>query len=105
MEEEGGDIYESIEELWPDYPTEEDYLWNEDEYCLVSPYSYKKVSFEAFFLCNFDSPEAFLHEIRETGTPFGRKGIPGAKTRPGIRQSGCRLYLPHRKGNAKQELL
>ncbi len=32
MEEEGGEIYESIEEIWPDYPTEKDYLWNEDEY-------------------------------------------------------------------------
>ncbi|EIJ39445.1 DUF2795 domain-containing protein [Joostella atrarenae] len=31
MEDEG-DMYESIEEIWPDYPTEEDYLWNEDEY-------------------------------------------------------------------------
>ena len=27
-----GDVYESIEEIWPDFPTEEDYLWNEDEY-------------------------------------------------------------------------
>jgi hypothetical protein len=26
------DIYESIEEIWPDFPTEDDYLWNEDEY-------------------------------------------------------------------------
>ena len=32
MEEEGGEIYESIDEIWPDYPTDEDYLWNEDEY-------------------------------------------------------------------------
>ena len=24
--------YETIEEIWPDYPTDEDYLWNEDEY-------------------------------------------------------------------------
>ena len=32
MEEEGEEIYESIEEIWPDYPTEEDYLWNEYEY-------------------------------------------------------------------------
>jgi hypothetical protein len=32
MEEEGGEIYESIEEIWPDYPTDDDYLWNEDEY-------------------------------------------------------------------------
>ena len=31
MEDEG-DIYESIEEIWPDFPSEEDYLWNEDEY-------------------------------------------------------------------------
>jgi hypothetical protein len=25
-------MYESIDEIWPDYPSEEDYLWNEDEY-------------------------------------------------------------------------
>lgn len=25
-------IYDSIEDVWPDYPTEEDYLWNEEEY-------------------------------------------------------------------------
>ena len=31
MEDEG-DIYESIEEIWPDFPSDEDYLWNEDEY-------------------------------------------------------------------------
>ena len=31
MEDEG-DVYESIEEIWPDFPSEEDYLWNEDEY-------------------------------------------------------------------------
>lgn len=24
--------YESIEELWPDYPTKDDFLFNEDEY-------------------------------------------------------------------------
>ena len=30
--EDEGEIYESIEEIWPDYPTEEDYLWNEEEY-------------------------------------------------------------------------
>ena len=32
IEEEEGDVYESILEIWPDYPTVEDYLWNEDEY-------------------------------------------------------------------------
>ena len=25
-------IYESILDLWPDYPTKEDFLFNEDEY-------------------------------------------------------------------------
>ena len=26
------DIYESIEDIWPDYPTNEDFLFNEEEY-------------------------------------------------------------------------
>ena len=30
--EDEGDIYESIEEVWPDYPSKEDFLFNEDEY-------------------------------------------------------------------------
>ena len=30
--EDEGDIYESIEEIWPDYPSKEDFLFNEDEY-------------------------------------------------------------------------
>ena len=32
IEEEEEETYESILEIWPDYPTEDDYLWNEDEY-------------------------------------------------------------------------
>ena len=32
MEEEEEEVYESIQEIWPDFPTEEDYLWNEEEY-------------------------------------------------------------------------
>lgn len=32
IEQEDGETYESIVEIWPDYPTDEDYLWNEDEY-------------------------------------------------------------------------
>tara|TARA_B100000780_G_scaffold160555_2_gene112215 strand:+ start:2299 stop:2523 length:225 start_codon:yes stop_codon:yes gene_type:complete len=32
IEQEDGETYESIMEIWPDYPTDEDYLWNEDEY-------------------------------------------------------------------------
>jgi hypothetical protein len=31
-EEEDDETYDSIEEIWPDYPSEEDFLWNEEEY-------------------------------------------------------------------------
>jgi hypothetical protein len=31
MEDEG-EIYESIEDIWSDYPTKEDFFFNEDEY-------------------------------------------------------------------------
>ena len=30
--EDEGESYDSIQEIWPDYPSDEDYLWNEDEY-------------------------------------------------------------------------
>ena len=30
--EDEGDIYDSIEDLWPDYPTTEDFFFHEDEY-------------------------------------------------------------------------
>ena len=30
--EDEGDVYESIEDLWPDYPTKEDFLFNEVEF-------------------------------------------------------------------------
>jgi hypothetical protein len=26
------DLYDTIEEIWPDYPTKEDFFFNEDEY-------------------------------------------------------------------------
>ena len=32
LEDEGADVYETIEDIWPDYPTQEDFLFNEDEY-------------------------------------------------------------------------
>ena len=32
IEEEEEETYEGIEEIWPDYPPEEDFLWNEEEY-------------------------------------------------------------------------
>ena len=31
MEDEG-EIYERIEDLWPDYPSKDDFFFNEDEY-------------------------------------------------------------------------
>ncbi len=30
--EDDGNSYENIEEIWPDYPTKDDFLFNEDEY-------------------------------------------------------------------------
>ena len=30
--EDEGEIYESIEDLWPDYPSKDDFFFNEDEY-------------------------------------------------------------------------
>lgn len=30
--EDDGEIYESIEDIWLDYPSEEDFFFNEDEY-------------------------------------------------------------------------
>jgi hypothetical protein len=30
--EEDGHPFEAIEEIWPDYPTKEDFFFNEDEY-------------------------------------------------------------------------
>jgi len=32
VEEEEAEIYESIEDIWTDYPSDEDFLWNEEEY-------------------------------------------------------------------------
>ena len=30
--EEDGEIYETIEDIWPDYPTKEDFFFTEEEY-------------------------------------------------------------------------
>ena len=30
--EEDGEIYETIEDIWPDYPTKEDFFFEDDEY-------------------------------------------------------------------------
>ena len=31
-DEDGNEVYESIHDIWPDFPTQDDYLWNEEEY-------------------------------------------------------------------------
>lgn len=30
--EDEGEVYESIEDIWPDYPTKDDFLFDEEEY-------------------------------------------------------------------------
>jgi hypothetical protein len=30
--EDEGELFETIEDVWPDYPDKEDFLFNEDEY-------------------------------------------------------------------------
>ncbi len=30
--EDEGDMYEGLEDIWPDYPSQEDFFFNEDEY-------------------------------------------------------------------------
>ena len=30
--EDEGEVYESIEDIWPDYPSHDDFMFNEDEY-------------------------------------------------------------------------
>jgi hypothetical protein len=30
--EDEGEVYESIEDIWPDYPSKDDFFFNEDEY-------------------------------------------------------------------------
>ena len=32
IEEYSDDFYESIEDIWPDYPSKEDFFFNEEEY-------------------------------------------------------------------------
>jgi len=32
VEEEQGILWETIEDIWPDYPSKEDFFFNEDEY-------------------------------------------------------------------------
>ena len=45
--EDEGDVYESIEEIWPDYPSKEDFLFNEDEQVAVHAIVRTGVAFAA----------------------------------------------------------
>ena len=31
--EDDEEVFDTIEDIWPDYPTKEDFFFNEDEYC------------------------------------------------------------------------
>ena len=55
MEEEG-ELFESIEDIWPDYPRKDDFLFNEDEYWshLLTIYNVKalqEIPARLFLLC------------------------------------------------------
>ena len=57
MEDEG-EIYESIEDIWPDYPSKEDFLFNEDEYLFFEESkSLNSIRRRAILL------GAFLHDV------------------------------------------
>lgn len=32
LEDGGEELYEGVEDIWPDYPTQDDFYFNEDEY-------------------------------------------------------------------------
>ena len=38
--EDEGEVYESIDEIWPDYPTKEDFFFNEDEYWSIFRFNF-----------------------------------------------------------------
>ncbi len=32
IEDDGETVYDGIEDIWPDYPDKEDFMWDEEEY-------------------------------------------------------------------------
>ena len=40
--EDEGEIYEGLDDIWPDYPSQEDFFFNEDEYWYVYYIDFKK---------------------------------------------------------------
>ena len=54
--EDEGDVYESIEDIWPDYPSKDDFLWNDDEYESFIDYDYQyKIMDGKTHLCSFSA--------------------------------------------------
>ena len=44
MEDEG-EIYECMEDIWPDYPSKEDFFFNEEEYeCAIKTYRHEIIT-------------------------------------------------------------
>ena len=60
--EDEGDVYESIEDIWPDYPTKEDFLFNEDEYwsLIVELSRLKALNISDMRISTWDSHIAFF---------------------------------------------
>lgn len=60
--EDEGEIYETIEDVWPDYPTKEDFLFNEDEYwsLIVEPLKLKVLNISDMRISARDSYIAFF---------------------------------------------
>ena len=66
--EDEGDVYESIEDIWPDYPTKDDFFFHEDEYWLTVLRKHHKTGFTSRFF--------FPPETLGFASFFGLIGLP-----------------------------
>ena len=48
--EDEGESYETIEDIWPDYPTKDDFFFNEDEYWRRIKLTFEKPPIGGFFI-------------------------------------------------------
>ena len=62
--EDEGESYESIEEIWPDYPSKEDFFFNEEEYWLSTRFSFL---IHLCPDCPFGSPGIFVSSVVDFG--------------------------------------
>ena len=58
MEDEG-EIYESIEDIWPDYPSKEDFFFNEDEYSINKYDLFVALVFYGVIWCSLSKLQIF----------------------------------------------